>query len=269
LDSEEYLKQREIRDGGLEKFVKKHHEKEYESAITSRSVHDVIELERHVAVLEKKLEEEKFSTIGHLTSILAHDMKNPLAIIRVTLENIKTIYGNDSTKQKQFDKVDRSIDRMVHQIDRVLDFVREQPLELNKTKMSEIIHESLESLNIPNNIKIIFPKNDVDIICDKKQLVIVMHNLILNGIQSIEGKGIVILSIDEKSDSVILEIEDSGSGISDDDIHKIFDPLFTTKQQGTGLGLTSVKSIISNHGGTISVTSPPTNFTITLPKIHL
>jgi len=70
----------------------------------------------------------------------------------------------------------------------------------------------------------------------------------------------------KKKDSVIIEIEDSGSGIPKEGIDDVFEPLFTTKQQGTGLGLASVRSIINAHGGTISVTSPPTIFKIILPK---
>ena len=66
--------------------------------------------------------------------------------------------------------------------------------------------------------------------------------------------------------SLIIQVKDSGKGIPKEDLDKIFEPLFTTKQIGTGLGLASVKSIIGYHGGVISVTSPPTIFTITLPK---
>jgi signal transduction histidine kinase len=72
----------------------------------------------------------------------------------------------------------------------------------------------------------------------------------------------------EKNKEIIIQISDSGSGISNNNLEKIFDPLFTTKQQGTGLGLVSVKSIIESHGGIILVTINPTIFTITLPKIQ-
>ena len=268
LDSEEYLRQREILAGGLEKFVKKYHEQESESSITSKPVRDVIELERRLAVLEKQLEEEKFTTVGRFASKMAHDLRNPLSIIRMSLENLKLLYGVDATKQKQFDKAERSIDRIVHQVDGVLDFVREIPIKLEKITLSEIICESLDSITIPDNIKLILPKNNFELICDKRQLAVGLNNLILNSIQAIKNKGTVTLSGIEKIDSVIITIEDSGSGISKDRIDDIFEPLFTTKQHGTGLGLASVKSIVKAHAGIISVTSPPTVFTITLPKTN-
>jgi signal transduction histidine kinase len=93
-------------------------------------------------------------------------------------------------------------------------------------------------------------------------------NLILNSIQIIGDKnGKITVSIKEKDSQYSITIEDSGEGIDSKIIDKIFDPLFSTKMEGTGLGLASVKAIIEAHGGTIYVKNNPTTFTITLPKI--
>jgi len=210
--------------------------------------------------------ERNLATIGHLSSRMAHDIKNPISVISMSLENLRGLYGVDKSKQKQFDKVERSIDFIVHQIDEVLNFVREQPIETSKIKVSEIIRESLDSIKISNEIKIILPKNDIEITCDKNQILICLNNLISNGIQAIDDKGEIQIRISEQNDNVIIQIQDSGKGISKENIEKIFEPLFTTKQKGTGLGLSSVVAIIDSHHGKISVTSPPTIFTITLPK---
>jgi len=219
-------------------------------------------------MIEQEQKDAKLITIGELAARLTHDLRNPLSIIKVSLENIKMIYGENEIQVKQFKKIERSINRITHQVDNVLDFVREQPLELNKIKFSEIIAESKDSLIVPNNIKVILPKNDVELICDKRQFSIAMNNLILNSIQAIDGAGTVIISVEENNDAIVIEVEDSGTGISKENISKVFEPLFTKKQTGTGLGLASVKSIVKTHGGTISVTSPPTIFTITIPKVH-
>ena len=219
-----------------------------------------------------KLKEEneksaKMATIGQLASRLAHDLRNPLSVIQVSLENIKMLYGGNEIQIKQFDKIERSIDRMAHQVNEVLDFVKGHAVELSKVSFSEIISESLDSLTIPDNIKVILPKNDIEILADKKLFSVALNNLILNGIQAIDGKGTVEITVKGNDNEVIIQIKDSGKGIPKEDLDKIFEPLYTTKQQGTGLGLSSVKSIIESHGGIISVTSPPTVFTITLPKI--
>jgi len=115
---------------------------------------------------------------------------------------------------------------------------------------------------------LILPKNDVEIYCDKRQCATVMNNLILNSYQSIDNAGTIEITVEETDDGVVIQVKDSGSGISKENLDDVFEPLFTTKQTGTGLGLASVKSIVESHGGIISVTSPPTVFTITLPKIN-
>ncbi len=96
---------------------------------------------------------------------------------------------------------------------------------------------------------------------------VVFENILLNSIQVIEDKqGEIIIKNEEMSDSVIITIQDSGKGLSDDDICEIFESLFTTKQEGTGLELSCVKSIIEQHDGTVSIKSCPTTVTIILPK---
>ena len=215
---------------------------------------------------QKMVSAEKFSTVGEFTSRLAHDLRNPLSVIQITLENFKMMYDVDDKKQIQFEKVERSIARMAHQIDEVLDYVKEKPLNLRNTSFSEILKDTLDSFKIPFGVKLILPKHDVILNCDGRQLVIVFSNLILNAIHALNGSGLIVIGLEEKNDKIIIEIEDSGKGISKKDLHHVFDHMFTTKQHGTGLGLVSVKSIISSHGGTISVTSPPTTFRITLPK---
>ena len=220
---------------------------------------------KNLKLTQNALKSEKMVAIGQLASRMAHDIRNPLSIIRVSLENLKLKYGTDDVKEESFDRVGRSIDRIAHQIDDVLDFVKGSTAELSKVSFSKIISESLDSITIPNNIELILPKNDIEILADKKLFSIALNNLILNGIQAIDGTGTVEIDIEE-NDEVTIQVKDSGIGISKENLEKIFEPLFSTKQTGTGLGLSSVVAIIDAHHGKISVTSPPTIFTITLPK---
>lgn len=215
---------------------------------------------------EQNKKDSKLITIGEMASRLAHDLRNPLSIIKIALENLKFAYGVDEEKQERFNKIDRSIDRMTHQIDTVLDFVKEQPKTMSKAKISEIILESKDSIIIPITVKLILPENEIEIFCDKKQLAIAINNLILNAIQSIDGDGTIEITCEENDNDVVIKVKDSGEGILGKDVSHIFEPLFTTKITGTGLGLPSVKSIVESHRGKITVTSPPTVFTITLPK---
>jgi len=212
------------------------------------------------------IKNEKLSLMGELSSRLAHDIRNPLSIISTTLENLKLVYRTDEVQKKQFEKIQRAVFRITHQIDDVLDFVRQQPLILNKTKISNVIADALDSVFVPNTITLKLPKNDVELNCDSRKLSVAFVNIILNGIQAIDDEGIIEIRLKERTDEIVIEFEDSGEGIPKENLDQIFDPLFSTKQMGTGLGLVSVKSIIESHGGKISVTSPPTIFTITLAK---
>jgi len=90
--------------------------------------------------------------------------------------------------------------------------------------------------------------------------------MIKNASQAVDGKGEISIRIKDQENDVIIEVEDSGPGIPENVLPKIFEPLFTTKQTGTGLGLPSCKSIIDRHGGTISVRNNPTIFSIQIPK---
>ena len=98
LDSDEYTKQREILAKGLEKFVKKYHEEKSKPTIISKPVMDIIELERRFAVLEKQLEEEKFTVIGHFAANMAHDLRNPLSIILTSLDNMRLLHAPNEKK---------------------------------------------------------------------------------------------------------------------------------------------------------------------------
>ncbi|MFQ5497579.1 MAG: nitrogen regulation protein NR(II), partial [Nitrosopumilus sp.] len=219
-----------------------------------------------IELREKLLKNEKLVTIGELSARLAHDIRNPLSIIQVSLENLKLMAEGKDIDKKHFDRVERAISRISHQIEDVLSFIRKEPMRFEKSHISEIIADALDSINLPDNIYFEISKNDFEFHCDKKRLPVALTNLILNSIQAISGKGTIKIDCEENDGDIVITIEDSGKGIPTNMIEDIFEPLFTTKQQGTGLGLASVKSIIQGHGGTISVTSPPTVFTIIMPK---
>ena len=148
-----------------------------------------------------------------------------------------------------------------------MDFVRQKPVELDYYPLSNIFKSVKEMMNVPTNIKINFPETDVEILCNEKECEILFYNIITNSIQAIGNKeGQIIIRIKETKKEFKIEIEDPGSGISSENLDQIFEPLFTTKQTGTGLGLTSCKNIIGRLGGTISVKNNPTRFIIKLPR---
>ena len=172
--------------------------------------------------------------------------------------------------KEQIARLRRSINRMSHQIENVMDFVKVKSVELENVSCLKIFNNVLKPAEIRDGVTVNLPKNDFIIQCDEKLCEVLFYNVITNAIQAIgEDDGKITIRIKEKDAEIIVEIEDSGIGISNKDLQKIFDPLFTTKQFGTGLGLASCKNIIEQFGGKISVRNNPTVFTLIFPKIIL
>jgi signal transduction histidine kinase len=229
------------------------------------------QLEIEVVEKTKKiLDSEKMSAIGELSARLAHDIKNPLTTIKSTVKLLKTFQGKpiDEYVMKRFEMMDDSIFRISHQVDGVLDYIKKTPLKLEPASLIGIIKASILPLTIPKNVQINLPNTDINLKCDSIKMEVVFGNIFLNSIQAIEDNpGKIYVRYVETTDYVIIEVADSGPGIPAENIDKIFDPLFTTKQRGTGLGLSSCKNIIDQHGGVISAKNTPTTFTIRMPNL--
>lgn len=231
---------------------------------------DIDQMSNDLQKLNKEIvTSERLSSIGSLASRLAHDIRNPLSVIKNSMEILKYRL-NDNMDEKinhQIAMVGRAVDRMNHQIEDVLDFVNIANIKLRSSSMTTVIESAILSTDIPKSVKIIMPKNSATLICDPFRLEVVFSNIIKNASQAIDGKGTISLRIIENNNDVLVEVEDSGPGVSEENLNKIFEPLFTTKQSGTGLGLASCKSILEKHGGSLSVRNNPTVFTIHLPKV--
>ena len=158
------------------------------------------------------------------------------------------------------------MNRMSHQVDDVLDFVRTSELKLQPYYILDIINIVKDSITIPNDVKVKVEQQNVRINCDYRKIEAVITNLLLNAIQAVGTQGEVNIRIIDNVNDVLIAFEDSGPGIEPQNLSKIFEPLFTTKQLGTGLGLSICKSIIEQHGGNISVKNNPTTFLVRLPK---
>jgi len=176
-------------------------------------------------------------------------------------------YVSNPSNEDKFQVITKNLDRISHQVNDVLDFVRIHPLEKKELSLLVCLSESISTMDIPKNIKINLPNGDVSIYGESVSLQIVFKNLILNSIQAIGNQeGNITIRFDKEPRYIIIEVEDSGTGIDESKLSEIFEPLITTKQTGTGLGLVSCRNIIENHNGTITAKNNPTTFTIKLAK---
>jgi signal transduction histidine kinase len=217
---------------------------------------------------EKLSDSERLTTIGELATRFSHDVKNPLTLIQTQLEVLQLKFSkeNDKDTKVAFLRIFYALSGITHMAEQVLDYSREKPLQTTQTNLSDILKLCIMGMVIPENIKIVLPEKDCTILCDDYQIGIVFNNLILNATEALEDGGEIKINVNEQPDHMIIEFQDSGSGMSKNIVEKVFEPMFSTKQKGTGLGLASCFRIIKQHKGTIEVQNNPTRFLIKLPK---
>ena len=229
------------------------------------SIQEKIVLERKLDASEEKVKNERLTAIGNLSSRLAHDLRNPLSVISTDFSIMKK--KHPELDKDSVERIERGIDRIDHQVQSVLNFIKLKPSRLKNYSALELLKDVLGSMSIKKDIKINIPDNNSQILCDKEQCEILFYNIIFNAVQELEKKGGTIsIRIIEQDDFIIIEFEDSGEGIPKENLDQIFDPLFTTKQSGTGLGLSSCKNIMEQFRGKISVELNPTIFTLVFPR---
>lgn len=251
-----------VLDSPNEKSIRDHHSK---FGIKCNSIVQIQQV-----ALGNQADTDKLQVIGELAARLAHDLRNPLSVIKNVVEIMESKQRlKIEEKIICYGRLHRAINRISHQIDEVLDFVRPSKLTVTNNLLNEIIISAIDKIAKPDEIKINLPNNFVYVSCDFIKFEVMITNLIMNAIQAMNNSGQVDVRLSDDGTYATLQIIDSGCGIPKDVMPRIFEPLFTTKQIGTGLGLASCKAIVEQHKGVISVTSTPgkgTTFTIRIPK---
>jgi len=227
------------------------------------------QLEKSNEELQKQTQRaEHLAKIGELASSLTHNLRNPLGVITSTVKIIEAT-SKDTLDEKTLSRLARITDsaaNMFKQIEDVLNFVRKKPLDIEKVSLPTLLQSAINNIETLERVTIHLPDNEILLECDPSKLTVVFMNLITNSVQAIENTGDIHIKINEDSETVTIEIEDSGTGIPSELLPKIFDSLFTTKAVGTGLGLAYCKSTVEQHNGTLTVKNNPTTFTIKIPK---
>ena len=219
---------------------------------------------------DKLLKTEKMQILGEMSSRVSHDLRNPLSIIKNSIDimNLRWKDSMDSEMKEYLAKIDRGVTNINAMMDDIINFARTRPLKLENNSLLSVINRALESVHIPKNITLKIDQKDISFDFDLPKIEALFINLITNSIHAIgEKTGEITIEFEEKDkDRVQIKIIDSGPGIPEDLLPRIFEPLFTTKQYGTGLGLPSCKNTVEQHGGTISITNNPTTVTLVMPK---
>lgn len=225
--------------------------------------------------LEKQLHQaERLAALGEMVAGVSHEIKNPLGIVQSTAELLGTMPNADET-QKRLSRVIREESARLNDIvTEFLDFARPQVPNLRECLLEEIIEKNTSFLAPDlekNGIRVM---NHLDgrsfrLLADSDLLYRAFLNIFINAMQAMNEGGTIDIRAEEQDLHYRLEFQDTGNGITKENLQKIFNPFFTTKGKGSGLGLAIVRKIIENHGGTIEIGSEEgrgTTVTVMLPR---
>jgi len=237
------------------------------------------ELEKTRLLEEKLREAEKSAVVGRLGSAIAHEIRNPLNYINLTLDHLNTKFDPDDERSPEYHKligqIKTEVARINQQISDFLNYSRPAKANLQPVEAREVIEDSLrlvEAQAAESNIKIgVVEREDVPkIMGDSDFLRSVFNNLFINALQAIGSEGGKMnVKISPDNGFVRFDVTDTGMGIPQENLPKVFEPYFSTKETGTGLGLAIVQKIVDIHHGSIDVESiegEGTKFTVRLPR---
>ena len=241
---------------------------------------DVVERTRELKDAQEKLvRQEKLAVLGQLAGGVGHELRNPLAVINNAIYYLKLIQPDADEKVRKYHSM---IEHEVHNSEKIitdlLDFARVKSVDREELAVPELVQRVLERFPVPESIKAVleFSPGLPKIYADLRQMEQVLGNLVVNACQAMvstssatlaEG-GTLTISANQEKDLVAIAVKDTGSGITPENMQKLFEPLFTTKPKGIGLGLVVSRKLAEANGGCIEVQSEVgkgSTFTLYLP----
>jgi PAS domain S-box-containing protein len=219
------------------------------------------------------LRAEKLAATGRLVRTLAHEVRNPINNINLACEHLRSIEKSEENAL-YLDIIYRNSGRINELIKELLNSSRPAEMQLTDCVLQSIIDEIINSakdrISLKNiALQIDYPSELINVNADFDKITIALLNILINAVEAIEhDKGRISIKVKNDKTNSFIEITDNGSGISEDNLHRLFEPYYTSKRNGIGLGLASTLNIIQAHNGSVEVISEPgrsTTFAVTLP----
>ena len=232
------------------------------------------------AATDRLARQERLSMLGQVAGTVSHELRNPLAAIRNSMALVRQLTNGKGTGvERALERVDRNVERCARIINDILDFTRVRELTREPVTLDAWLGETLAEISVPASVTVKreFQFGD-EVALDRERFRQIVVNLVDNAAQALVDPGwtpsddrqrTITVRSEAAGPHVRISVEDNGPGIPQDRLPKIFEPLFTTKSFGVGLGLPTVRQIVEQHGGTIDVESTVevgTVFTIWLPR---
>jgi len=233
-------------------------------------IHDISSLKK---VEKANIQSEKLASTGRLVRTLAHEVRNPLNNILLSVDQVIHDEKNEDSLV-YLNMILRNSLRINDLITELLNTSRPTEISLQETSVREIVHDvinaAIDSLTLKRiQLDINYPPEIQLVMADKAKLHIALFNIVINAIEAMEeGLGILAIALKKQNNTMVLSISDNGCGISSENISRLFEPYFTQKRNGMGLGLAFTLNILQAHKANVEVTSAEkkgTTFTITFP----
>ena len=231
-----------------------------------RTSFEQLEEAQHQLVLSERL-----AAIGQVASTVGHELRNPLGVMANAVYLLR-LRIDDPSATRQLDLLDRELQSAARISSDLLDFARTREPTPRPVDLNELVTESLSVVARPSGVEVM-RRDATDIgsvAVDRDQLRQVLINLISNAFEALSDGGTVTVSIERLDGAVRIEVADDGPGIDEDTKARVFEPFFSTKARGTGLGLAVCKRLVEAHGGVLAVASAPgegARFAVVLPRI--
>ncbi|MDF1579718.1 MAG: response regulator [Desulfuromonadales bacterium] len=226
------------------------------------------ELEQRIDEKSRELEKahaeilqiEKLASLGHLSAGMAHEIRNPLNAIGLFTQLLQTELANDSEKSEYLENIMREVDRIDETLINLLALQRPTDNERTPVMINEIIEQviadnqaRIAARNI--NVSTRFLRLPPPLQAAKNEIAVIFSNLINNALHATNPGGTIVAELDHDDTRMFVSICDDGCGIPEKNLNRIFDPFFSTRQKGTGIGLSIVHRSVRDHGGRITVHS--------------
>lgn len=233
-------------------------------------LHDITELkksERHL------FQAEKLAAVGRLVRTLAHEVRNPLNNINMSIDQMEE-YLTDESLGTYIEIVKRNSGYINSLITELLHSLRHTEMNIQKWPVHDIFYLSLakvkDRIDLKKiQVKVNLPQEDLHVMIDLEKMNSAFLNLLTNAIEAIEhNEGLILLSSEKSRDGIVIKIQDNGMGIPQESLGRLFEPYYTTKRNGMGLGMVATLNILQSHNATIEVKSEVgkgTTFSILFP----
>ncbi len=213
----------------------------------------VLDLELAIVLRTYREDLERLSSVGQLVGAVGHDLRNPLGVIETSVFLLRSRMGEDERTKKHLERISEQVGVANNIIVDLLDIIRNKPLVKERVKLDAIIEGAAEAVVQPPSV-IVTSVGTAGLEVDGSavQLRRVFDNLLTNAVQAASPCGEVCVHGSRVDDEVVVAVEDSGRGVDEATARRLFEPLTTTKDSGIGLGLSLVKRIVAQHGGTVA-----------------